>query len=254
MMRFTGKVWEVRDGFTAHNIRLDDGSFTMPEQAWQMEDLPLLKFTKQFLHAVFPGGFAGKRIVDLGCLEGGYTVEFARAGFDALGIEVRENNFDNCQRVKMATDLPNLAYSCDDVLNLADYGEFDAMFCCGLLYHLDRPRNFIELMARTCRRVAIIDTHVADTRRNGVFTLSKVTENEGLTGRWFNEPKDEKQRRDNKWASWGNEKSFWMMKRDLVEALRHAGFPMVFEYPIYDPYRESSHRATIVALKDEPAA
>ena len=99
-----------------------------------------------------------------------------------------------------------------------------------------------------------LDTHVADTRRNGVFTLSKVTENEGLTGRWFNEPKDEKQRRDNKWASWGNEKSFWMMKRDLVEALRHAGFPMVFEYPIYDPYRESSHRATIVALKDEPAA
>jgi len=74
----------MASGFTAHNIRLDDGSFTKPEQPWQMEDLVLLKFTKQFLRTLFPDGVAGKRVVDLGCLEGGYTVEMARAGFDAL--------------------------------------------------------------------------------------------------------------------------------------------------------------------------
>jgi len=69
----------MASGFTAHNIRLDDGSFTKPEQPWQMEDLPLLKFTKQFLRMLFPDGAAGKRVVDLGCLEGGYSVELARA-------------------------------------------------------------------------------------------------------------------------------------------------------------------------------
>src|SRR5437588_10601535 len=108
--------------FTAHNIRLDDGSLTKPEQPWLMEDLPLLKFTKQFLRMLFPDGVAGKRVVDLGCLEGGYTVEFARQGFEARGIEVRESNFEKCQRVKAGTHLPNLTFAHDDVQNLAKYG------------------------------------------------------------------------------------------------------------------------------------
>ncbi len=240
----------MASSFTAHNIRLDDGSFTKPEQTWQMEDLPLLKFTRQFLRTIFRDGVSGKRVVDLGCLEGGYAVELARAGFDALGIEIRETNFENCQRVKAATNLPHLSFACDDVRNLANYGVFDAIFCCGLLYHLDEPRAFIEQIAQLCRRVAIIDTHVADAQPNGVFTLSEIVQNEGWTGRWFPEFEEESQRRDDKWSSWGNQKSFWPMKRDLIEGLRQAGFPMVLEYPIFDAYREKTHRTTIVALKD----
>src|SRR5664280_109916 len=130
--------------FTAHNIRLDDGSFTKPEQPYQMEDLALLKFTKQFLRILFPEGAAGKRVVDLGCLEGGYAVELARAGFDALGIEVRQSNFENCQRVKAGTNLPKLTFLCDDVSKLAKYGVFDVVFCCGLLYHLEEPHRFVD--------------------------------------------------------------------------------------------------------------
>jgi tRNA G46 methylase TrmB len=101
--------------FTAHNIRLDDGSFTIPEMPYQMEDFPLLKFTKQFLRFVFPSGVAGKRIVDLGCLEGGYAVSFAREGLRTLGIEIRQSNIDNCLRVKQATNLANLEFVRDDV-------------------------------------------------------------------------------------------------------------------------------------------
>jgi len=78
----------------------------MPEIPWQMQDLPLMKFSRQFLRLTFPAGIAGKRLVDLGCLEGGYAVEFARDGFDTLGIEVRQSNFKNCQRVKAATIFP----------------------------------------------------------------------------------------------------------------------------------------------------
>jgi len=234
--------------FTAHNIRLDDGSLTKPEQPWLMEDLPLLKFTKQFLRMVFPDGVAGKRVVDLGCLEGGYTVEFARQGFAALGIEVRESNFEKCQRVKAGTHLPNLTFVHDDVQNLATYGVFDVVFCCGLLYHLDKPRQFVKLMAQTCRRAIIIDTHVASTRRNGKFSLSRVTQNEGWSGRWFRE--GGKKRYQANWSSWSNEKSFWPMKSHLVEVLRNSGFPIVIEYPILEPYRELTDRVTIVAVKD----
>ena len=239
----------MASSFTSHNIRLDDGSLTKPEQPWQMEDLALLKFTKKFLGILYPEGAAGKRVVDLGCLEGGYAVELARAGYDALGIEVRQSNFENCQRVKAGTNLPNLTFACDDVHNLAKYGVFDVVFCCGLLYHLDAPRKFVDLMAQACRRVAIVDTHVADTQPNGEFVLSKVTENEGWAGRWFSEFDDSK-RHEDKWSAWSNQKSFWPMKRDLMQGLLQAGFSMVLECPTFEPYLERTHRATIVAVKD----
>jgi SAM-dependent methyltransferase len=236
--------------FTAHNIRLDDGSLTKPELPYQMDDLPLLKFTKRFLHMVFPDGAAGRRVVDLGCLEGGYTVELARLGFESLGIEVRQSNFENCQRVKEGIDLPNLSFACDDVHNLAQYGVFDVIFCCGLLYHLDKPRQFVELMAQLCRRAIIIDTHVADLQPNAKFLLSEITENEGWAGRWYSEG-DDRERHDAKWSSWSNQKSFWLMKRDLMQGLSQAGFTMTLEYPIFDnPGRELTHRVTIVGVKD----
>jgi hypothetical protein len=122
-----------------------------------------------------------------------------------------------------------------------------------LLYHLEEPRKFVKLMAQVCRRVVIIDTHVADTQPNGKFALSEITENEGWSGRWFVEFPEglaEKDCHEAKWSSWNNQKSFWPMKRDLIQGLRHAGFPMVLVYPIFDPWRELTHRVTIVALTD----
>jgi hypothetical protein len=105
-------------------------------------------------------------------------------------------------------------------------------------------------MAQVCRRAAIIDTHIADTQPNGEFVLSEVTENEGWAGRWYSELEDDNQRHTDKWSAWSNRKSFWPMKRDLMQGLLQAGFTMVLEYPIFEPYRDLSHRATIVALKD----
>ena len=40
------------------------------------------------------------------------------------------------------------------------------------------------------------------------------------------------------------------MKRDLMQGLLQAGFTMVLESPIFEPYLELTHRVTIVALKD----
>ena len=187
----------------------------------------------------------------MGCLEGGYTVELARAGFDALGIEVRRSNFENCQRVKAGTNLPNLTFACDDVHNLAKYGVFDAVFCCGLLYHLDEPRKFVDLMAQ----VVPAGRHHRYPRRRMLsrtasLSFPTITENEGWAGRWFSEFDDDNTRHKDKWSSWSNRRSFWPMKRDLMQGLLQAGFTMVLESPIFEPYLELTHRATIVALKD----
>lgn len=212
--------------FSAHNVLLSDGSQTRPEgeDPW-LEDW--FSAARRCLSALFPAGFDGLRIADLGCLEGGFTVRFARLGFaEAVGFEVRPANFANCLYVKDRVDLPNLTFVNDDVWNLENHGAFDAVFCSGVLYHLDRPRAFLELLARAARRVAIIHTHYSTVAPIAAYNLSELAENEGLPGRWFEEPGSYS---DNKWAAWGNPRSFWIQKEYLIEAIRNAGFPMVFE-------------------------
>src|ERR1700704_4032329 len=75
--------------FTYHNIRLDDGTFTKPGFTHSMVDYPWFISARGVLETMFPGDKTQLRLADVGCLEGGYAVEFARMGFKVLGIEVR---------------------------------------------------------------------------------------------------------------------------------------------------------------------
>ena len=236
--------------FTAHNIKLDDGSLTIPEMPYQMEDLPLLKFTKRLLSWRFLQAWPGSGLSTSDVLRADTRFRSCAERSSNPRHCNRESNIENCRLIKQATDLPNLEFVCDDVKNLEKYGKFDAIFCCGILYHLDEPRKFLEQMSRACERVLVIDTHVAAEQPNRTFTVSEVTQHEGLAGRWFAEIPSDQGRQQDKWSSWDNAKSFWPMKRDLVEAVRQLGFSIVFEYPIYEPHREATDRVTIVGVKD----
>jgi hypothetical protein len=66
--------------FSAHNIRLDDGTYTKPDIGYSMDAHPWFVSSRRIIETVFPGDKSGPRLVDLGCLEGGYAVEFARMG------------------------------------------------------------------------------------------------------------------------------------------------------------------------------
>lgn len=213
--------------FAAFNIVLDDGSETIPGVTKFSEDGWWLA-TKRCLRALYPGGFSDLRIADLACLEGGYAVEFARMGFgDVLGIEVRKSNFANCMYVKERVALPNLSFANDDVWNLERYGTFDVIFCGGILYHLDAPKRFIELMARGAQRSLLINTHFSTVAPIAAHNLSDLTENEGLPGRWYSEHRVRDE--EAKLSSWGNARSFWIQREYLIQAIRDAGFALVLE-------------------------
>ena len=218
--------------FTAHNIRLDDGTVTMPMQPELMTDHPWFRSARRALSAAFGDQLLGRSIVDLGCLEGGYTTEFARLGMNALGIEIRQLNFENCVYVRNRVNLKNLNFVRDDVWNLGKYGPFDAIFCCGILYHLDRPREFLRLAAESCRKIIILQTHFATAEPITKFSLSPITAHEGLPGRWFGDypvstTRDALEKL--KWCSWGNPFSYWIQKEYLIEEIKNNGFDMVFE-------------------------
>ena len=167
--------------FTVHNIRLDDGTYTKPDEL-SIDLWDVFISAKRLLEVIFPGNKNHLRLADLGCLEGGYAVEFARMGFDVLGIEVRESNIEACNYVKSKVDLPLLKFIRDDAWNLPNYGIFDVVFCCGLLYHFDKPKRFLEMLSRVTKKVVIINTH---------FSINGVENNEGLMGHWFEEFADD---------------------------------------------------------------
>jgi len=224
---------DVANIFTAHNIRLNDGTQTFPAQP-SMEGHGIFLAAKRTLELVFRGDLKGKSIADLGCLEGGYATEFARLGMNSTGIEVRDSNFQNCLYVKAMTGLQNLNFIKDDAMNIGQHGPFDALFICGLLYHLDKPRKFLEDAARVCKKVMILDTHIAPLQHDNAvvhYRLTGTETNEGLRGRWYPEydsvPVDVLNQM--RWSSWSNNRSFWIEKPYLLQVMKEIGFDMVFE-------------------------
>ena len=229
--------------FTAHNILLPSGKRTIPGEDL-LADGPLVRSVLRTLDTAFAGDVAGKSIVDIGCLEGGWTVEFARSGFDAVGIDVRKTNIEKCQYVAERLRLPNLRFLQDDARNIGDHGVFDAVFCSGLLYHLDEPMAYLRTLAAATRRVLVLCTHFAPecdqspydpsepAAAIGGYDLSEVGVNEDNLGRWypeFDEDEDPDQVEGITWASFGNHRSFWLLKRYLIQGLRDVGFSPVYE-------------------------
>jgi 2-polyprenyl-3-methyl-5-hydroxy-6-metoxy-1,4-benzoquinol methylase len=142
--------------FIAHNIRLIDGTETYPAAGYLLEEAGRFQAAKRMLNLVFPEGLSGKRIADLGCLEGGYATGFARLGMNATGIEIRDSNFRNCLYVKSKVNLPSLTFIQDDVNNIDKHGTFDAIWACGIFYHLENPRSFMERAARACEKMILL--------------------------------------------------------------------------------------------------
>lgn len=248
------------DDFTAHNIRFPNGECTIPGEPI-LAEIPQALAIRRTLDIAFAGRVSGKSLVDLGCLEGGWTVEFARAGFEALGIDARKVNLEKCEYVAEQMNLPNLRFSLDDVLNIEQYGQFDAVFCSGLLYHLDNPAAYLRTLGDVTRRVLILQTHYATTAESAArqtYALSELVTHEGNVGRWFPEypeDADDKFLEEHPWASYGNYRSFWMEKRYLLQVLRDVGFSPVYEQfdfltnVVTDGYIERHSRSLFVAYK-----
>lgn len=248
--------------FTSHNTRLDDGRLTKPDSCETTEDNPFFVSQKNLLQSIFCGQKNHLRLADLGCLEGGFSVAFARMGFTVLGIEVRDSNIAACHYVKDNIFMPNLTFVQDDVWNIKKYGSFDVMFCAGLLYHLDKPLSFLKIIAEATNKVLVLNTHFSTDEPSSTFPLSDIEENEGVPGRWFIEFKNEENfnNRDNhRWSSWGNKKSFWIKREFLIQALKDVGFDIVVEqYDTLAPniaeamttgYYKTMSRGTFIGIK-----
>lgn len=242
--------------FTTHRIELAPGDWTMgPEGDDAMTNLR----TRSMLDA---GGVEGKRVIDLGCLEGGYTAAFARLGAEsALGVEARQINFRRCEMVRRTLDLPNLRFEHADVRDVSadSHGQFEVVFAAGILYHLDDPFQFLESIAGMCTELAVIDTHVAgvESRHCPERDVRQYRGRDYEGGRLVEYEPDlpEHEVEEAIWSAYGNPNSFWLRKEDLVSILGDLGFGRVMQVPTPLPYHcglqcETECRVLLLAEKE----
>lgn len=237
--------------WTAHNVHLGYGISPLGPGPTP-DDQKLRRITRVVGDCLRRPLAASVRILDLGCLEGLYAVEFARQGAEVVAIEGRQSNLAKVQLAKEAWRLDRLTLVEDDVRNLSveRYGAFDVVLCLGLLYHLSVPDvfEFTEQVTGVCRALAVFDTHVSLEGEEQVEYQGQV-----YRGHTFQEhatDSTQEERLSQPWSSLDNETSFWLTRQSLFLLLERSGFSSAYECTLPQEPDKPTDRLTILALKE----
>jgi len=213
--------------FTTHCFEIAPGLRTAPTGVDPFRDV-----RTDLVVEACGGDLAGRTVVDLGCLEGGFTLAFAdRGAAQALGIEARAVSVERCRLAAALRGAATAEFVEADIKDeLARRDPFDVVFAAGILYHVADPAALLRTMRASCSSVALIDTHVADETEvsHGCSDVVEMT-SDGRTyrGRRFPEYAPDVSDADKSellWAAWSDADSFWPLESDLVEMVRAAGF------------------------------
>jgi SAM-dependent methyltransferase len=231
------KVLQVRDFLSPwnHNIALPHRVYTTACDDYYPAHREIMRIVQERLS----GEFRGRRIMDVGCLEGYFSIECALQGAEVVGIDGKLLNVRKCEFVRSVLGVERATFVQGDAMNLTreSHGRFDAVLALGLLYHLEHPYTFLANMAGLCDGFAVIDTHVA--LEDQPETLKKdwrpeLSEMQTFTfggrqyeGRLYREfpPATARDTKDlSPTTSLENELSVWLTEESLVRMLHDVGF------------------------------
>jgi len=112
------------------------------------------------------GSLAGKRVLDLGCNAGFWSLAALDAGADfILGVEGRQMYTDQAELVFEAkgVDRNRYRFLVGDLfeLDLDREAPFDIVLCLGLLYHVSKPMSLFERIGAWNTDILLVDTTLA---------------------------------------------------------------------------------------------
>jgi SAM-dependent methyltransferase len=168
----------------------------------------------------------GKRVLELGCLEGGHSLALSRLGpRELVAVEGRAASYVRCCVVKNVFGLDRVRFVLDDVRHVTPerYGRFDVVVAMGVLYHLPDPHVLLANLPRLAD-VVYLSTHYANERHPQHSPEATLDTPWGtVRGRRYREygladP-----------LSGLEQHSFWLRASDLLDLCRRAGFTDVKE-------------------------
>jgi len=186
---------------------------------------------------------AGKRILEVGCCEGGLTVQLAPLCAEIVALDVRPANIAAALVRAFVHGVHNVRFGLADVSELgAEFGTFDIVFHVGVLYHLADPAGHLGRIAALAPDL-ILDTHFADESLD--WPKATVAHAHGhYEGRLY---------REGDWSdafSGVQPTSTWLMKDDLLRVLRDVGYESVEVLEV----RKERNGPRITLIARRPAA
>jgi 2-polyprenyl-3-methyl-5-hydroxy-6-metoxy-1,4-benzoquinol methylase len=231
------KILEVRDLLSPwkHNIPLPYDIYTAACPDYYGAHREIMGVVRDRL----AGKWSGRRIMDIGCHEGYFSIECALQGAEVLGIDGKLLNVRKCEFVRSVLGVERATFALGDAMKITRElcGPFDGVLALGLLYHLDDPYTFLSNIAELCDGFVVIDTHIVledqpeiikgewrpELSEMQTFTFGGKT----YEGRLFREfPVGvERYLKDlSDTASLENELSVWLTEESLVRMLHDVGF------------------------------
>jgi hypothetical protein len=161
-----------------------------------------------------------KTILELGSLEGGHTFRLAEKA-KVLALEGRQRNIDKALHMQRLLGVRNVDFRLTNLEEdeLASYGRFDAVMCCGILYHMPRPWLLLKRISLITDKV-FIWTHYAEEATHEI---------EGYSGCWYRERRYRGHRVFNKSnpLSGLSGRSYWLTLDALTTILKSLGFSII---------------------------
>jgi tRNA (mo5U34)-methyltransferase len=185
-----------------HNVELPYGLSThIPELSRRPLEVTrlsnLVKHAFPALIEVCGGSLRGKRVLDVACNCGGFSVQAAKLNSEyVLGIDVVDHYIEQAVFLKCALGLENTEFEVMDIDNLDEstVGKFDVTFCFGILYHLENPIRVMRKLASITKSIMLVDTTVVRTQTQKMPlwvmhspSVSTVDSIDVTTSRWRRE-------------------------------------------------------------------
>ena len=112
------------------------------------------------------GTLAGRRVLDLGCNAGFWSLCAVEAGCSyVLGLDARAMHVEQAELVFEAKGIDTNAYAFRQAdifdVDLSDAAPFDVVLCLGLLYHVEDPIGLFRRLGEWSSDLVVIDTSLA---------------------------------------------------------------------------------------------
>lgn len=194
---------------------------------------PLFEDTRIPMCAALLGGIEGKRVLDLGPLEGGQAYVLEKMGAaSVVAVEANSILFLKCLIAKEILNMNRTQFLCGEITeylkNTKEY--FDICVASGILYHMSNPVELLLLLSKSTDRL-MIWTHYFDEsnlNRNKIQSFQPVTEHE-FENEFYNYHRQEYGVgfTTNVFCGGTAQHSNWMSKEGIIKALKNFGFKTI---------------------------
>jgi tRNA (mo5U34)-methyltransferase len=179
-----GELEQRIAAFAAWSYRFEfDGGVTtpVPEPSMANRQEQRRRYFFDALLRISGGSLRGRRVLDLGCNAGFWSLAALEAGADfVLGVDARQLYIDQAKLVFEAKGIAPERYrfAQGNVLSheLGDE-RFDVVLCLGLLDHVAKPVELFEVMSAVSPELIVIDTEISRSRAS-VFELDTLYKRE----------------------------------------------------------------------------